>query len=66
LVSDLLGLNSELIKLPLPESPDWVEREERAINDEVRMLARSVLADRDGVLTGPWIEVWFRSGIANQ
>jgi 2-polyprenyl-3-methyl-5-hydroxy-6-metoxy-1,4-benzoquinol methylase len=59
-------LNSELITLPLPESPDWVEQEEREISNEARMLARSLLADRDGVLTGPWIEVWFRSGIANQ
>jgi 2-polyprenyl-3-methyl-5-hydroxy-6-metoxy-1,4-benzoquinol methylase len=59
-------LNSELITLPLPESPDWVEQHERAISNEIRMLTRSVLADREGVLTGPWIEVWFRSGIANQ
>jgi len=59
-------LNSELITLPLPESPDWVEQEERAINREVRMLARSVLADREGALTGPWIEVWLRSGVASQ
>jgi 2-polyprenyl-3-methyl-5-hydroxy-6-metoxy-1,4-benzoquinol methylase len=54
-------LNSELITLPLPQNPDWVEKEEHAINSEVRMLAESVLADRDGTLTGPWIEVWFRS-----
>lgn len=59
-------LNSELITLPLPENPDWVEAEERAISNEVRMLARSVLSNREGVLTGPWIEMWFRSGIANQ
>ena len=54
-------LNSELITLPLPENPDWVEQEERRINTKMRMLSRSVLADHAGVLTGPWIEVWFRS-----
>ncbi len=54
-------LNSELLTLPLPENPDWVEREERAINAEIRLLARSVLANHDGALTGPWIEVWFRA-----
>ena len=53
-------LNSELLTLPLPENPAWVEKEERTINDEVRMLTHSVLANREGVLTGPWIEVWFR------
>jgi SAM-dependent methyltransferase len=52
-------LNSELLTLPLPDSADWVEREERIINGEVRMLAGSVLAER-GTLTGPWIEMWFR------
>jgi SAM-dependent methyltransferase len=59
-------LNSELLILPLPENPDWVDAEERAINNEMRMLARSVLANRQGVLTGPWIEVWFRLALANQ
>jgi hypothetical protein len=53
-------LNSELITLPLPENPPWVDEEERTINHEVKMLARSVLADQKGVLAGPWIEVWFR------
>ncbi len=53
-------LNSELITLPLPQNPEWVEEEERAINEEVRMLARSVLANRQGTLAGPWIEAWFR------
>jgi len=52
-------LNSELLTLPLPERPDWVEQEERSINSEVQMLAGSVLS-QDGTLTGPWIEVWFR------
>jgi hypothetical protein len=59
-------LNSELLTLPLPENPDWVDVEERAINNETRMLARSVLANGQGLLTGPWIEVWFRLAIANQ
>lgn len=54
-------LNSELITLPLPENPEWVESEERAINDEVSMLASSVLANREGTLAGPWIEARFRS-----
>lgn len=52
-------LNSELLTLPLPESPEWVEREEQTINSEVRMLAGSVLLEA-GRLTGPWIEMWFR------
>ncbi|MGI8958376.1 MAG: methyltransferase domain-containing protein [Bryobacteraceae bacterium] len=56
-------LNSELLTLPLPENPDWVEKEEHAISHEVRMLASSVLANREGTLAGPWIEVWFRSGM---
>jgi SAM-dependent methyltransferase len=54
------GLNSELLTLPLPDSPAWVEHQEQAINDEIRLLARSILADTHGVLTGPWIEVWYR------
>ncbi len=54
-------LNSELITLPLPENPDWVEKEERQINTEMRLLARSVLRNQHGTLTGPWIEVWFRA-----
>jgi len=54
-------LNSELITLPLPESPEWVEQEEREINSEMRLLARAVLRDTGGELTGPWIEIWFRS-----
>ena len=54
-------LNSELLTLPLPDHPEWVEREERAVNAEMRILARSVLADDQGALTAPWIEVWFRA-----
>ncbi len=53
-------LNSELITLPLPENAEWVDAEERAISEEVHMMARSVLANREGDLAGPWIEVWFR------
>jgi SAM-dependent methyltransferase len=53
-------LNSELLTLPLPESPEWVERQERTISRELRLVARSVLQSGAGVLTGPWIEVWFR------
>jgi SAM-dependent methyltransferase len=54
------GLNSELLTLPLPENPEWVEQEEHVINDEMRLLAGSLLSDTHGVLTGPWIEVWYR------
>lgn len=54
-------LNSELITFPLPDNPKWVEDQERAINREVRMLSRSVLANHEGVLTGSWIEVSFRA-----
>jgi SAM-dependent methyltransferase len=54
------GLNSELITLPLPNSPQWVEEQEQVINGEIRLLARSILADTHGVLTGPWMEVWYR------
>lgn len=52
-------LNSQLITLPLPDDPDWVEKQERLINTEVKLLARSLLEQR-GTLIGPWIEVWFR------
>ena len=55
------ALNSELLTFPLPENPEWVEQEERAINKDVRLLANSVLADGSGSLIGPWIEVWFRA-----
>lgn len=55
------ALNSELLTFPLPENPAWVEQEERAINNDVRLLANSVLADGSGSLIGPWIEVWFRA-----
>jgi SAM-dependent methyltransferase len=54
-------LNSELITLPLPANPGWVNQEERAINSEVKMLASSVLSRSGGELLGPWIEIWFRS-----
>lgn len=54
------GLNSELITLPLPDTPEWVEKQEHEINGEIRMMAGSILADTQGVLTGPWIEVWYR------
>lgn len=54
-------LNSELLTLPLPENPQWVEHEERTVNSETRMMAHSVLASGSGVLAGPWIEVWFRA-----
>jgi hypothetical protein len=54
-------VNSELLTLPLPEQPEWVEREERVINEGTRLLANWVLADGAGSITGPWIEVWFRA-----
>jgi SAM-dependent methyltransferase len=57
-------LNSELLTLPLPENPAWVDREEEIVSKEVRLIARSVLANAKGVLAGPWIEIWFRSGTA--
>lgn len=44
-------LNSELLTLPLPENPRWVEQEEQEIHSEI------------GTLAGPWIEVWFRSAM---
>jgi hypothetical protein len=59
-------LNSELITLPLPQNPDWVEKEERAISNEVRLLAHSVLASGEDALAGPWIELWFRPGGEHQ
>jgi SAM-dependent methyltransferase len=54
-------LSSELITFPLPENPGWVEQEEREISSELRMLANSVLRDRAGTSTGPWVEAWFRA-----
>ena len=54
-------LNSELITLPLPANPSWVEHEEHVINSEVKMLASSVLSSGGEELLGPWIEIWFRS-----
>ena len=54
-------LNSELLTLPLPQNPCWVEQEERAINSEIRLLANSILANSSGTFTGPWIEAWFRA-----
>ncbi len=52
-------LNSELLTLPLPENPHWVEEEERLISSEIRMLARSVLANSNGTLAGPWSKYGF-------
>ena len=54
-------LNSELLTLPLPQIPCWVEQEERVINEQIKMLANSVLADGSGAFSGPWVEVWFRA-----
>jgi SAM-dependent methyltransferase len=54
------GVNSELITLPVPDPAAWVQQEERIINDEVRLVSRSVLADGQGKLTGTWIELWYR------
>jgi len=53
-------LNSELLTLPVPDKSRAVKEEERTINTEIRMLANFIIADNAGVLTGPWIEVWFR------
>ena len=53
-------LNSELLTLPVPDKSAEVKGEERFINAEVQMLANSILANKAGVLAGPWIEVWFR------
>ena len=53
-------LNSELLTLPLPEDPEWVAREEHLTNAEIRMLANSAIAQGTDILTGPWIEMWFR------
>jgi hypothetical protein len=55
------ALPSELITFPLPENPGWVEKEEREINSDIRLLAKSVLRDQSGTSTGPWIEAWFRA-----
>lgn len=61
-----LALNSELLTLPLPAHPDWAAREGRAINDQIHLLAGSVLRDRKGVLTGPWIELAFRTNLETE
>ena len=53
-------LNSELITLPLPEKPNWVETQEQAVNSELRSIARAVQRNGEDTLLGPWIEVWFR------
>lgn len=55
-------LNSELLTLPLPEQASWVAPEERIINSEARLLAGRVLSKAE-MLIGPWIELWFRSGL---
>lgn len=54
------SVNSELLTLPMPDKSRSVKAEERTINTEIRMLANSILANRAGVLAGPWIEIWFR------
>jgi 2-polyprenyl-3-methyl-5-hydroxy-6-metoxy-1,4-benzoquinol methylase len=55
------ALSSELLTFPLPENPNWVEQEERQISSELKLLAKSVLRDRSGSSTGPWVETWFRA-----
>jgi SAM-dependent methyltransferase len=53
------SLDSELLTFPLPENPEWVQKQERIVNAEVKLLARSLLSNRNGLLAGPWIEVTF-------
>ena len=50
-------LNSELITLPLPEMPDWVAEESAAVSAAIRKMNE---AAPQGLLTGPWIELYYR------
>lgn len=52
------SLNSELLTLPLPEVPDWVTEEQRALSEEI---ARTNRLAESGPLTGPWIELYYRA-----
>lgn len=54
-------LNSELLTLPLPQNPVWVEQEERAINSKMRLLSNSIIADTAGTFTGSWVEARFEA-----
>ncbi len=55
------ALDSELITLPLPEVPAWVAEEERAISLGIASMNRTARARADGPLTGPWIELYYRT-----
>ena len=46
------SVDSELLTFPLPENPPWVEREERELSRDLRLL---------NARTAPWIEVRFRA-----
>jgi hypothetical protein len=54
-------VDSELLVFPLPQNLNWVEGEERTINENLRLLANSTLANNGGSFVAPWIEAWFRA-----
>lgn len=55
------ALSSELLTFPLPENPQWVQKEERRISENLQLLANSILRDGSGESLGPWLEAWFRA-----
>jgi SAM-dependent methyltransferase len=54
------GFNSELITMPFADPGERVRKEQRAISDSIERWS-AVMATRAGTLTGPWIEIAFRS-----
>lgn len=54
------ALNSELITLPFPEVPERVADENRAAYAMTRTWSELEDREREGLSTGPWIELIFR------
>lgn len=60
-LSKQAGLNSELIALPFPQVQDWVIEENRAALALARAWSELEAHEREGRLTGPWIEITYRA-----
>jgi len=52
-------VNSELLTLPLPETPEWVAQEEHELHQAIERMNAS--ASPNSRLTGPWIELYYRT-----
>jgi len=51
------GINSQLITVPLPETPAEVAEEEQTVARSLQAISRKLLESHPRILSGPWIEL---------